>query len=188
MRTFIAIELSDAIRQRLAEAQDRLRSSVAGVKWVEPENIHLSLKFLGEIEPDLADLIAEAMAEAAQAVPPFEMRLVGLGAFPPRGAPRVLWAGIEEPTGRLLDLQRRVEAALEALDFEREARGFSAHVTLGRVKDPQRGPRSFHVSEEQSRAEFGLQRVEEIVLFQSELSPAGPTYTPLRRCCLGQVQ
>jgi RNA 2',3'-cyclic 3'-phosphodiesterase len=186
VRTFLAIELDDAIRQRLAAVQERLRSQAGGVKWVEPANIHLTLKFLGEIEEDVAALVAEALAPVAAGIEPFEMRAAGIGSFPPHGAPRVVWVGIQETTGRLLELHRRVERELEALDIEREDRPFAAHVTLGRVKD-RPDPRLRHALDARAAEDFGTQPVTHVTFFQSILSPAGPTYTALHRLKLGQA-
>jgi 2'-5' RNA ligase len=184
VRTFLAIELDDAIRERLAAAQERLRSQAGGVKWVEAENIHLTLKFLGEIDEDVAPLVAEALGPVAAGIEPFEMRLAGLGAFPPHGAPRVVWAGVQEPSGRLLELHRRIERELEALGIEREDRPFTAHVTLGRIKD-RPDPRLRHALDARAADDFGSQAVTHVTFFQSVLSPAGPTYTALSRARLG---
>lgn len=185
MRTFIAIELDEAIRERLAGVQERLRGMATGVKWVRPQNVHLTLKFLGEIEEDAGESIAAALAEAASGVEPFEMRVTGVGSFPPKGAPRVVWAGIEEPTGRLLELHRRIEQALEPLGFEREKRRFTAHATIGRVKKPRGGHKLRQALEPRGGDDFGVQAVEDMVLLRSQLSPTGPTYTLLRRLQLG---
>lgn len=181
MRTFIAVEFSDDIRQRLAAAQERLRGSVSGVKWVEPGILHLTLKFLGEIDEGAVDGVAGAMADAAAGVSPFEVRVAGLGAFPPHGAPRVVWAGLADPSGSLQALHDTLDRGLEPLGIEPEGRPFTAHLTIGRVKEPRGAQALRALIEKQAPAEFGVQRVEELVLFRSVLSSSGPTYTPLRR-------
>ncbi len=180
MRTFVAVELSDAIRRRLGEAQERLRSARCAVKWVKPELMHITLKFLGEIEEGVIAGIEGAMASAAEGIAPFDLTVAGLGAFPERGAPRVLWAGVRD-NGSLAILNRRLEDGLERLGFARESRPFSPHLTIGRVKDPHgagalRGPLG-----REAATQFGSCRVESLVLMLSTLSPAGPTYTPLLR-------
>jgi len=180
VRTFIAIELDDAIRERLGQAQERLRACRCKVKWVEPQNIHLTLKFLGEIEEGVVEAVSDVMASAAAAVKPFELTVAGVGAFPPRGAPRVVWVGIER-AGGLVQLHGGLEDGLERLGFEREKRRFSPHVTLGRVKDRRGGPSLRPLLEAEAPADFGVQAVEEVVLFRSVLSSSGPTYTALRR-------
>jgi 2'-5' RNA ligase len=183
VRTFIAIELDEGIRARLCEAQDQLRACGAQVKWTKPPQMHLTLKFLGEIEEHQVEEVGAALANAAVGSKPFEMEVRGVGSFPPRGAARIVWAGLEDPSGTLDRLQHRVEGALGAAGFERETRRFHPHVTLGRVKDG----RSRGLRERiQAAADvaFGVQRVSDVVLLQSMLSPKGPTYTELLRCRL----
>jgi len=181
MRAFIAVEFDPAIRERLAEAATRLRAASSGVKWVGLEQMHLTLKFLGEVEESAVDEVAVVMAEAAAGVAPFEVRVAGLGAFPPHGAPRVVWAGLDDSAGHLKGLHVRLDSGVAELGVEREGRPFAAHLTLGRVKDPRASQGVRSAIERETAAEFGVQRVEELVLFQSVLSSSGPTYTPLRR-------
>lgn len=179
MRAFIAIELSPEIRQRLREVQDRLRRAPCRVKWVQPELMHITLKFLGEIEERAADDLERAIAAAAAGVAPFDLAVVGLGSFPERGAPRVVWAGVRD-NGSLARLNAGLEHGLALLGFEPERRPFSPHLTIGRAKDPRgAGPLRGPLARE-AATQFGSCRIEELVLMRSELSPAGPTYTPLR--------
>jgi len=177
VRTFIAIEFDDAIRRRLVQAQERLREAGCKVRWARAEQMHVTLKF---------GAVAEAMAHAAEAVAPFEVEVAGLGAFPPRGAPRVVWAGVEDPGGHVQQLQARLEPRLEGLGFERERRAFHPHLTLGRVKDRHGADRLRERIEGHPARRFGRERIEELVLFQSELKPTGAVYTPLRRQRLGR--
>jgi len=184
MRLFIAIEIDDDVRQRLAEAQRLLAAAPCKVKWVEPRNLHLTLKFLGEVPDHHAGAIADAMTRAARDAKPFEMKVAGVGTFPPKGVPRVVWAGAEAVQVR--PLQQRLEAALEALGHEREKRAFHPHLTLGRVKGRE-GSRELRALMERLEArDFGTCRVGEVVLMQSTLSPAGPTYSPLHHAPLGR--
>jgi len=186
VRAFIAIEFDDAIRRLLVQVQERLREAGCKVRWARAEQMHVTLKFLGEIDPATVEAVAEAMAHAAEAAAPFEVDVAGLGAFPPRGAPRVVWAGVEDPGGHIQRLQARLERRLERLGFERERRAFHPHLTLGRVKDRHGADRLRERIEGQPARRFGRQRIEELVLFQSELKPAGAVYTPLRRQRLGR--
>ncbi|RMF80867.1 MAG: RNA 2',3'-cyclic phosphodiesterase [Nitrospirae bacterium] len=127
VRLFVAIDLPEPVRERLAA----LCSGVPGARWVAPEQFHLTLRFIGEVAEDRFREIAAALPAAAG--PPFSLALDGLGFFPPRGRPRVLWAGVaaSEP---LLALRTRVESALAAVGVEREGRRFAPHVTLARLK------------------------------------------------------
>ena len=181
VRTFIAIELDDAIRQRLAAAQQRLRSADAKVRWVGADQMHLTVRFLGEIDEGIVNQVAGAMHMAAADAQPFDLAVAGLGTFPPRGAPRVVWAGADEPTGALAALHKRLERELRNLGFERERRAFSPHLTLGRVKDPRTCTRLRTLVTDGADEAFGTQTVTALVLFQSVLSPHGATYTPLHR-------
>jgi 2'-5' RNA ligase len=184
VRTFIAVEIDEGIRERLVAAQARLRSAAPGFRWSRVEGMHLTLKFLGEIGEDTVEPVAAAMAEAADGIVPFDVRVAGVGSFPPRGAPRVLWAGVEDPTGLLAKLQGGLDKRLASLGFEPERRAFHPHVTLARAKDRRGGRRSATPLGERED-EFGVQAVEEAVLFQSTLGPGGAVYTPLRHHRLG---
>lgn len=180
MRLFIAVGLDEVIRQNLSKAQERLRSARCSVKWVQPELMHITLRFLGEVEEQRIPQLQEVMAAAASGIAPFGLAVVGLGAFPERGAPRVLWAGVRD-NGSLATLNHRLEEGLRRLGFAPEERPFSPHLTIGRVKDPRganalRGPLAA-----EGASEFGSCTISELVLMQSVLSPAGPTYTPLHR-------
>ncbi len=181
MRAFIAVEFDAAIRERLAEVATRLRAASSGVKWVSPEQMHLTLKFLGEIEESAVDEVAVVMAEAASGIAPFEVRVAGVGAFPPHGAPRVVWAGLDDAANHLKRLHVRLDSGVAELGVERESRPFAAHLTLGRVKDPRASQGVRAAIEREAAADLGVQKVEELVLFQSVLSPKGPMYTGLRR-------
>ena len=184
MRLFIAIEVDEGVRERLVEAQRQLAKAPCKVKWVEPQNLHLTLKFLGEVPDHQVRAIADAMTRAARDARPFEMKVAGLGTFPPKGVPRVVWAGVEAMQVR--PLHRRLEAALEALGHEREKRAFHPHLTLGRVKGREGTRELRSLIEDLAATEFGTAPVAQVVLMQSTLSPAGPTYTPIHHAPLGR--
>jgi 2'-5' RNA ligase len=136
VRAFIAIELPDAVRAALSQSQNGLKGSTrAPVKWVEPGAIHLTLKFLGNVSASAISDIARSLSEGVKPIAPFRLRLGQTGAFPNPRAPRVVWIGLEGDTTALSTLQQSVELAVVPLGFEREQRRFSAHLTLGRVRD-----------------------------------------------------
>lgn len=136
VRAFIAIELPDTVRAALSRLQNDLKGSTsAPVKWVEPGAIHLTLKFLGNISAPAISDIATSLSEGVKPVAPFQLGLGQTGAFPNPHAPRVVWVGLEGDTTALSTLQQSVELAVIPLGFEREQRRFSAHLTLGRVRD-----------------------------------------------------
>lgn len=136
VRAFVAIELPPQVRDVLAGlVQELSRARLRGVRLVRPEGVHLTLKFLGDVQVAQVEAIACALARVARAHEPFLLELAGAGVFPERSAPRVLWVGIEGDMEPLRALQRDVEAALETLGFAREERGFKPHLTIGRIKE-----------------------------------------------------
>ncbi|HWG89396.1 MAG TPA: RNA 2',3'-cyclic phosphodiesterase [Candidatus Thermoplasmatota archaeon] len=175
-RGFAAVEVGEqpALQARLTE----LRALGADLKVVAPENLHLTLKFLGEVPDGKTSAVETALREAAAGVAPFTMDLVGLGTFPPRGAPRVVWAGVQgaEP---LTQVATRFETAARALGFAREERAFSPHVTLARARSPRGKEDVIRFVQAHRDEPLGEVRVEELRLMRSELRPTGPVYTPV---------
>ncbi len=188
MRSFLAVEVPTSIRQGLATLQARLRESGADVKWVRPESVHLTLKFLGEIEVGAVADIREALDEVIQRHEPFLVRVRGVGCFPRMNQPRVVWVGLSGDGGRLISLQREVESAMEPLGLSREERGFRPHLTLGRVRSPKGRERLAWLVQALQEEEVGEFQVRSVVQFQSELHPSGARYTPLWEAVLGQVR
>jgi len=183
MRQFLAIEVPAAMRDRMGELQQRLARCTAGFRWVRPESIHLTLRFLGQVPQPLDADARPAWARAARAGAAFRLQVSELGVFPPRGAPRVLWLGLTElggEGGRLERLANALEQAARDLGFPPQERAFRAHLTLGRARGaasrppPDVGwavPEPFEVAE--------------VTLFESRLHPAGARYTALARYPLG---
>lgn len=136
IRVFIALDISDPARASLSGTTDRLKAAIPrGVRWVDPKGIHLTLKFLGNIDPALTDGILEALCRIALKSSSFSLRIAGLGVFPNQREPRVLWAGVEGDMEPLTSLQEKVEEAMADQGFNRERRGFNPHLTIGRVRD-----------------------------------------------------
>jgi 2'-5' RNA ligase len=186
VRTFVAVELNDACRRALAGAAEALREATPGVRWVRPEAMHLTLKFIGELaEPDLPAAF-ERLGEVAAEGRPFTMEVAGVSGFPRRGKPRVIHVGVEEPNGALMDLQAAVEEALaDELGVAPERRRYVPHVTLGRVKDRRRCPSVAEIAGLLDDQQFGRVEVDRFVLMMSELRPTGAVYTPLHTFPLG---
>lgn len=179
MRTFIAVELDEAIRNELARVQARLKYSGADVKWVEPGNIHLTLKFLGEVSEEKAKDVAAALTSVAQGFRPFEITIKDLGIFPKPDFPRVVWAGVENGCEKASDLARQVEDSMEKLGFQRELRPFSPHLTIGRVRSP-KNKEALKEKIVADKIEKRLaQNIDSLILFRSELTSKGPIYTKL---------
>ena len=173
-RGFIAVEVGPL--PPLLPLLDELRATGADLKVVAPENLHLTLKFLGDVSDERADAIVEAVRGACQGQDPFTMRLTGMGTFPPRGAPRVVWVGLEgaEP---LEAIARALEERLLLLGYPAEDRPFRAHVTLARARSPQGKGAVIGVVKAHERDELGAVEVRDVRLMRSELSRAGPTYS-----------
>lgn len=175
MRAFIAIDLAPEIKAVLRELVRALRATRADVRWVEPEGMHLTLKFLGEIDDARAGRVGEVLAGTGRRHPAFPLRLEGTGAFPGDRAPRVFWAGVVAGP-ELGALHADLEGSLAAEGFEPEAREFRPHLTLGRVKGPGR-LREAAAELEKRRAEtFGAMTARRIGLVESRLGPGGPVY------------
>ena len=179
IRSFVAILLNDEVRAALAAEIARLRPIGPRVGWVAAPNLHLTLRFLGELPPDLLEQVKDALAEAVAGVAPFALHFHGLGAFPGMARPRVLWVGVAEGGPAAQALQARVEAALTRRGFAREERPFSPHLTLGRVREPRGLAELQQAMARDARMDFGRLEVQSLSLMRSDLSPAGSRYTEL---------
>jgi len=149
IRSFIAIDIPEDTREKITAVQELLKRSRAGVRWVRPTSIHLTLKFLGNIHPTQVDEIAAAAAQVVVDEPPISLCPADLGCFPSHRKPRVIWVGLRGEVERLVNIQAGLERALEPLGFAQEGRGFRPHLTIGRVKDRrglQSQPRNFRSS------------------------------------------
>lgn len=182
MRAFIGIEVTDEVRAALTDAQKKLARCPAKVKWVRPANMHLTLKFLGDVDEPTVARVKAAMADAAGGGP-FAFAVRGLGTFPPRGAPRVVWAGVSGGADAATKLQARLEDALRPMGFEKE-RSFVPHLTIGRVKDPKGARELTAMVECDAGTKFGLCTAAEMVLFESTLTPQGAIYGAVARQAL----
>lgn len=185
MRTFIGIGLPAECRASLARALSPLKEGGPGIAWTPERNLHLTMKFLGEVAPARIGELAGAMTEAAREVPPFEFAVEGAGAFPSLRAPRVLWVGVRDPLELVRKLHQNMENALSAAGFPREERAFHPHVTVGRVR---RGPPpgwDATYAGILSGKRFGVVRARSYQLYESRLSPGGSFYTVLREVPLG---
>lgn len=180
MRLFIAIELPETIKQAIAEVQTRLKADGASANWTRSEGIHLTLKFLGEVEAAKVPEIVRALVAAAKGTGPLKLSVAGAGAFPNSKAPRVLWLGVTGDIERLSTLQEAVEAAMAGQGFEREARKFSPHLTLARIKFPKPRDNWQQRIEGVRDVELGSFEAAQVSLMQSELRREGAVYTELR--------
>jgi len=187
VRTFVALPIPQESQKALDEAQEPLRATGADVRWTCAASIHLTLKFLGEIDPEMLPGITGALRESVQAHRPFTLCLRGLGAFPDLRSPRIVWCGIEGETHKLETLQKDVENVCGRFGFPPEERAFHPHLTLGRV----RGKRNLHRLVEcikiTSVRETSFE-VNGINVYKSTLKPDGAVYDVLERLPLGRLE
>ncbi len=183
LRIFIAVEIPSQIQEIIQQKTEILRKEIGAsiVRWVPSQNIHLTLKFLGDVSPANIDILAEMLRAEADSCPSFEIYLSGLGSFPSSKRPRVLIIGIQAPA-ELDALQRGIESGASKLGYESDEHGFSPHLTLGRVRqnsstsDQQKIRKAL---EETKIDSLGIARVDSVHLYKSDLKPTGSVYTKL---------
>ena len=185
MRCFLAIELSADVREQLGQLQKRLRALDRAVRWTRPDQIHLTLKFLGDVPDADVSSMCDAAAEVARRFPPFELRISGTGCFPPGGPARIVWVGIDGPPQPLVECHRACEETYARLGFEPEGRAYTPHLTVGRVRDGHAPGEIRAAVQAEAQFSLGSVAVAELVMFQSVLGPTGPTHTAIRRAPLG---
>lgn len=179
MRTFIAIDFSEGIKARLIALQDRIRSQVPSLSWVKPEQLHLTLKFLGEIDETVVSTVGDAISQVTANFGPFDLSLKGAGTFGHRDSASVIWVGIKDTGQTLYKLQADLESALEPLGFPREDRPFKPHLTLARNKNPRQSQQVRKQVDAEADFAGGCEHVESLTFYQSVLSRAGPAYSVL---------
>ncbi len=177
MRAFVALELPEKLKQRFTEVCELLRTPDAKVRWVAPENIHLTLKFLGDINDHQAGAIGDAVHAVSTEFAPFSLEIGGIGAFPNRRNPRVIWMGVS-PNPDLKRLFVKIEKAATSSGVSAEGRSFSPHLTIGRVKFLERRSRLIGLLREVGVEPF-FYLLDRLTLFESRLTPEGPVYRPV---------
>jgi 2'-5' RNA ligase len=182
LRIFYAIELPLEIRARAAEHIARLRSTLPHLRagWERTEKLHLTLKFLGNVEESRIPALSLAAERAVSAFSPFTLTVADAGAFPPHGQPRVLWLGISDSSNTLARLQQALEDECAAAGFKREQRPFHPHITIARLRQPAGARQLAAIHKETGFPAMEL-TVKEIILMHSEMTPGGSRYTPLTR-------
>jgi 2'-5' RNA ligase len=184
IRAFVAIELSENLRRELGRIQGSLKSKGVAdhVRWVKPEGIHLTLKFLGNVPASTITEIVHAVTQGSEGVKPFTISFSGLGCFPSSSRPNVIWVGPEDDTGTLARLQTAIEDSLSVLGYPKEKRSYTPHLTLGRVARDLAASERRRLGDmiaEQNVGSLGEMQVSDVCLIKSELSPSGARYTRL---------
>jgi len=187
MRAFIAIGLPKEIKKSLADLQENLKTSGSDVKWVLPENIHLTLKFLGEIDDEEINQINPVLDDIAKDKKAFSISLSSLGAFPKISSPRVIWVGIKDGENQVQEIAQGLEQRLAKIGIPRETREFSTHITIGRVRSPlNRGKltEALQGLKDSLTSENLFFPANRITLFKSTLTPSGPVYEAIKEASL----
>jgi 2'-5' RNA ligase len=189
VRLFVAVEIDEALRRAAAGLASALQvratqtAPASKITWVPDERRHLTVRFIGQVSDDRVAGITEVLSRPL-AASPFAIEVSGVGVFPARGAPTVLWAGVLDPTGGLAALENEVSTRLSGLGFAREDRPFRAHLTLARVREAA-GLRARTLLDALDTRRLGTMTVRAITLFESRLSPRGPQYRVIQRTRLG---
>jgi len=185
IRTFIAVEISKNTRKRACDLVNRLQRSEANVRWVVAENMHLTMKFLGDVPNTETPQVCRSVMDAVSNFSSIEIQCVGAGAFPDSKRPRTVWLGVETGKNELTELQQSVEKSLKPLGFKPERRRFHPHLTIGRVRSG--GPQQRELAkliEENASFEAGTSIIREVLILASFLDKTGPTYDVLGRAPL----
>jgi 2'-5' RNA ligase len=181
IRSFVAVELPEAVKAALTRLQEEVKTGGGGVKWVEPRGIHLTLKFLGYVDEAKVPALAQALTRACEGFGPLEVALSGLGVFPNPSRPRVAWVGLSGGVETLLRLQEGVEKVLSPFGFPQEERAFTPHLTIARLREgvaPDEA-KAFGQAFLRASPESVSFKVEGISLMKSQLAPSGAIYTRL---------
>ena len=186
IRCFLALDLPDALRPQLALVQGGLKRSHGDVRWVAVGNIHLTLKFFGNVPDAEIEPLAAAAREVAASQAPFQLQVTQAGAFPNMTSPRVIWVGLGGDVLPLAQMFHQLEKAFAVLGYLPEGRAFNPHLTLGRVKSPANRHRLALALEKLPPLNWPPFMVNEIILFKSTLTPQGSIYTPLQVVPLGK--
>ncbi|PWT92703.1 MAG: RNA 2',3'-cyclic phosphodiesterase [Blastocatellia bacterium] len=181
-RVFCAVELPQALQEKIEQHVQRLRKIVPEAKasWSRPGNVHLTLKFFGDVEMNRVGKISEAASRATQTTSPFSIGVRGTGAFPKINQPKVLWIGIDDVQKELSNLQQSVETECANEEFPKDERAFRPHLTVARLRNPHRA-RELAQAHQELGFETLIVPVREIVVFRSQLSSEGSTYTVISR-------
>ncbi|NIR48785.1 RNA 2',3'-cyclic phosphodiesterase [candidate division KSB1 bacterium] len=178
IRTFIAVEIPDSVRDRIAKVQAELKKHKERISWTKPGNIHLTLKFLGNVDEEKIPAISEIIQEVVKDRKPFSLNVREVGAFPNVSRPRVLWVGIDD-NPEIVEIADRIDEGLSQIVFPKEKRKFSPHLTIGRVKS--RTGKQFLQNLQNFDFDGGKVDVNEIVVVKSDLKPTGAVYTYLKK-------
>lgn len=180
-RTFVAIQVNDKIRDQLIKVQDSLKETGADLKLVKPRNIHITLRFIGEVSEDRMENINNAISKSQEIINPFKLNVSGLGVFPNTNYIRVIWAGVSNGRKSVVTLRYNIDKNLKEYSIPSEDKKFTPHLTIARVKSGKVKNKLQDVIGKMSNTDFGVCEVNHIDLMKSDLTPKGPIYTNIER-------
>ena len=180
VRLFVAVEIAEEIRKKLADFEDELKRVDADVGWVAPENLHITLKFIGLLDEEKIEAVTTILKDTVVHIKPFDLHYRGVGTFPTEKNPRVVFADIIDEGGVLAKVHERLDNQFMALGVEHEDRKFNAHLTVGRIKTRRNVRRLIENLNSYHGFDFGSEHVAQVVLMKSDLLPDGPVYTKLQ--------
>ena len=183
IRCFVAIEIPETIQTLLTSAQEELRKYIRGASWVKRGNIHLTLKFLGDVAPNQISVIKNVIEQVTDTRSPFSMELGGIGAFPNLSRPRIIWAGVKTGADEVAAIAREIDVGLGRHGYERDKKSFRPHLTLARLKRRVNLKPLVDVFQHYDTINGARMIVKQIRLVQSNLRRSGAVYTPLETCC-----
>lgn len=185
LRCFISAEFPESLKQDISAAADALKKSGADIKWVSPESLHITLKFLGHTEESIVQEIITVLQKKIAPYNPFYIKIAGIGCFPEKRHPKIIWVGVED-SALLRRLQEDVEEEMAGLGYPREKRAFSPHLTIGRVRSQRRITEILKRLEEFRTLSFGTMEINKVSLMKSELKPAGAEYSAVAEISLSR--
>ena len=175
MRSFISIELPEEIKGKIAESIKDFKKTESDVKWVNKENLHITLKFLGEVDDQKTENLVQLTTKAVSGLGSFKVNFKGLGTFPVGKKPRIIWVGTDRGGDKLCILAKNLEEIFSKEGYRKEERRFNSHITIGRVKDKGRGKLAEKI-EAQKGSEFGQVHIDHINIMKSTLTQSGSIY------------
>ncbi|MEW5758448.1 MAG: RNA 2',3'-cyclic phosphodiesterase [Candidatus Omnitrophota bacterium] len=185
IRAFIAIELESKVKDKISQIQNILQKTNADAKWVNPKNIHLTLKFLGYIDQEKSEKIKQVIDQTAENFQSFSIETSQIGIFPQKGTPRVIWIGIKKGKETLEKITSKIEEKIEKLGIKKENRPFQSHATIARIRSPKNKQILLtEIKRINEAIDTEIQTISAIALFRSTLSPSGPTYSLIHKAKL----
>jgi len=181
IRLFIAIEIEKRIKERILDYLKHLKKADTGVRWVAYENIHITVKFLGNIDAKMLPALINSIDNVLSCFSPFRIQIGNVGAFPTVKKPRILFVCIQDKENNLLKIFERLEKGIEEYGIKRDTKNYVGHITIGRTKSQKNLRKLIDLLQADSDRFFGQEKVRHISLIQSELTPDGPIYTTIKK-------